>query len=415
MNIKHGFKTAIRGVGAQKSRSALTILGIVIGITSIILMMSIGRGAEALILNELGALGAEMIVIRPGQEPKGPAEIAETIFADSLKIRDVEALQRKNNVPGIVNIAPVVIVPGSVSYKNETFAPTIFGWSAEFFTDLYGIYPEEGTIFDENDIRQRSSVALIGPKVKEELFGESEAIGQNIKIKDRKFKVVGVLPKRGQVSFVNMDELVIIPYTTAQTYLLGIDYYNEVVVKAASPDAVKQTVYDIEVTLRAMHGITDTDKDDFFVVTQEGITKQVSSIIGALTIFLSSVVAIALVVAGIGVMNIMLVSVTERTREVGLRKAIGATNKDIMMQFLMEAMILTGVGGMIGIVVGAFFSYAASFLLGYYYSNLQWSFTFPISAAILGLVVSTFVGLVFGLYPAVKASKKSPIEALRYE
>ncbi|MDP6387995.1 MAG: FtsX-like permease family protein, partial [Candidatus Pacebacteria bacterium] len=263
-------------------------------------------------------------------------------------------------------------------------------------------------------IRTWANVAVIGTKVREELFGNDEAIGKLIKIKDKKFRVVGVFAKKGQTAFYNFDELVIVPQTTAQVYLTGTNHYHEVLIKVSDPSVVKRAVHDIEATLRESHGITDPKKDDFFVVTQEGVVQQISTIIGALTIFLSSIVAIALVVAGVGVMNIMLVSVTERTREIGLRKAVGATNKDILMQFLFEAVILTGTGGIIGIVLGGALSFIFSIALTQY-AELSWPFSFPILAAVLGFFVSMLVGLIFGLYPARKAAKKSPIEALRYE
>jgi putative ABC transport system permease protein len=414
MRINYSFKTAVVGLKTHKSRSALTILGIVIGITAIILMMSIGRGAENLILNEISGLGAETVVIRPGQEPSGPSDIGQTIFADSLKNRDLDALRRKGNAPHIIDIMPALLVPGSVSYEGETFRPDIFGGSAEFFSKAFNVFPDRGTLFTEADIRQRASVTVIGSKVKKELFGESDAIGESITIKDRKFRVVGVLESKGQVAFINFDDAVLIPYTTAQTYILGIDYFHEIIVKTEGPEFVDRTVRDIEATLRESHGIDDPEKDDFFVVTQQGVVDQISTIIGALTAFLSSVVAIALVVGGIGVMNIMLVSVTERTREIGLRKALGATERDIMTQFLLEAVILTALGGIMGIILGGLLALGAAFVL----SNvleLNWVFTFPISAALLGLGVSAAVGLIFGIYPARQASKKSPIEALRYE
>jgi len=399
---------------ANKGRSALTILGIVIGVMSIILIVAIGRGSEALILNQIGGFGAEMVVIRPGQEPKGPTDIGQTLFADSLKSRDVEALKRKSNVPHLELIAPAVIVPGSVSYRGETFSGTVFGWDADLISSMYDLYPAEGENFSDLDIKNRSSVAIIGSKVAEELFEGESALGKKIKIKDRNFRVVGVYEPRGQVAGFNMDELVLLPYSTAQTYLLGIDYYHEVIAMADSPSNVLQTVEDVERTLREMHDITDPEKDDFFVVTQEGIIGQVEAILGALTAFLSSVVAIALLVGGIGVMNIMLVSVTERTKEIGLRKAVGATNKDILYQFLIEAILLTVLGGVIGIALGFVLSLAATYGISSYL-NADWVFSFPFSAAVLGVVVSALVGIVFGLYPARKASKKSPIEALRYE
>ncbi|GMQ94904.1 MAG: ABC transporter permease [Patescibacteria group bacterium] len=414
MTLKDTFNIAFDGLKTNKSRSALTILGIVIGITAIMLIVSIGHGAEKLILEQLGGMGADLIVVRPGKEPKGPSDIADTLFADSLKNSDVVALGKKSNVPDIVEIVPAVIVSGNVSRGGETFRPAMFGWSAEFMSEVFDIYPEEGVPFSESDIRGKASVAVIGSKVKKELFGSSSALGENIRIKNRNFRVVGVFPQRGQVSFLNVDEIVVIPYTTAQSYLLGIDYYHEVMVRVGSPDVVARAVRDIELTLRETHNITDPNKDDFFVVTQKGLVEQVGAILSVLTLFLSSVVAISLVVGGIGVMNIMLVSVTERTKEIGLRKALGATERDILTQFLIESMLLTGIGGAVGILLGTLFSFATSFVLTNIF-GLSWVFTFPLFAALLGIGVSVAVGLLFGIYPARQASLKSPMEALRYE
>jgi putative ABC transport system permease protein len=226
--------------------------------------------------------------------------------------------------------------------------------------------------------------------------------------------VIGVFEPRGQVVFFDVDELVLIPYTSAQTYLVGFDYYNEIVARASSPERVDRVVFDIEQTLRELHRISDPDKDDFYIQTQQGIIKQVQAIIGVFTLFLSMVVAISLVVGGIGVMNIMLVSVTERTREIGLRKALGATNRNILVQFLLEAVMLTLAGGIIGIIIGTTLSFTGTLVIAQM-TTFSPPFSFPLGAALLGIGVSMFVGVVFGLYPAYKASQKSPLEALRYE
>ncbi len=414
MKGPHLFKIAIISLTAHRTRTLLTILGIVIGVSAIMGIVSIGKGVEGVILQELSGMGADMIVIRPGKEPKGFSDITDTIFADSLKNSDVVALLKKTNVPGLEKIAPGVIVSANVSYGKETYRPTILGWNPSFMGDLFNIYPERGVFFTEEDIRSRDSVAVIGSKIEEELFGSADALGKNIKIKGRKFRVVAVLPPRGQVAFFNIDETILIPPTTAQKYLLGIDHYNEILVTAKSPEIVERTVRDIKDTLRETHGIVNPEDDDFFIVTPSGMIKQIGTILDMLTVFLSSVVAIALIVGGIGVMNIMLVSVTERTREIGLRKALGATTKDILTQFLMEAILLTVLGGVIGILLGSLFSLFVSVLMTQVY-GFAWPFVFPVFASALGLFVSLAVGLIFGIYPARQASLKSPIEALRYE
>lgn len=414
MKSSHIFKTAFASLQTNKLRSILTILGIVIGITAIMVVMSVGHSAENMILGEIGGMGAEIIVVRPGKEPQGPTDFAEMLFSDSLRTRDVEALKKKSNVPYLADIAPAVIVPGSVSYKGETFKGVTFGWTADLMASMFNIYPDEGIFFGENEIRQKATVAVIGAKVKKELFGDSDAIGEDIKIKNKTFKVIGTVAPVGQVSFFNVDDMILLPYSTAQSYLLGIDHYHEVVVMAQKAELVPATVQDIELTLREMHNITDPKKDDFFIVTQQGMVDQVKTIIGILTLFLSVVVAISLIVGGIGIMNIMFVSVTERTREIGLRKALGATKKDILLQFLIESVLLTSIGGIIGIFLGTIISFGASIGISKSLGSSA-GFSFPLSATLLGLAVTAFVGLLFGIYPARKAANKDAIEALRFE
>ena len=316
-------------------------------------------------------------------------------------------------MPTLANIIPIVFGGESVSYEGDTYRATIFG-GTERLADIFDLVVTQGTFFSEEDVRSRADVAVIGSKVKTELFGESDPVGARIRIKDRSFRVIGVLPTKGQVSFYNFDEAVLTPYTTAQQFIFGIKYFHRFIIEAESEEAVARTVADIQLTLRESHEITDPEKDDFFVETQADLASRLEIITSTLTLFLVSVAAISLLVGGIGIMNIMLVSVTERTREIGLRKAVGAHRKDILYQFLLEAVFLTGIGGVIGIFLGALFAFLAAIIISQFV-GFGWAFVFPVSAAALGLGVSALVGLVFGLYPARQAARKSPIEALRYE
>ncbi|MDP2638978.1 MAG: ABC transporter permease [Candidatus Azambacteria bacterium] len=414
MRIRYLAKTALRGLTTNKSRSFLTLLGIVIGIMAIILVMSLGQGAQNLILNQIQSIGPKVIAVVPGRQPKGPTDILST-FTDSLKEKDVRELQKKINVPHLKEIMPIVFGSQTAAYQDETYRPTILGVN-NLFTKIYDIYPAEGRVFTDEEIKGYADVVIIGSKVKNELFGENneDALNQKIKIKGRNFRIIGIFPQKGQVSFLNFDDVAIVPYTTAQQYIFGKKYFDRLVVEADDEKNVAQTVEDIKITLRNSHNISDPEKDDFFVETQAQAIETVGTITSTLTLFLMAIAAISLVVGGIGIMNIMLVSVTERTREIGLRKALGAKSKDILTQFLLEAIILTGVGGAIGIFLGILFSFIISFVLGRYL-GVDWGFVIPFNAIFLGLGVSTLIGLVFGIYPARKASKKSPMEALRYE
>lgn len=411
MKIKYSIKTAIKGLEANRSRSLLTVLGIVIGVTSIILVMSLGEGAQNLILNQVQGMGTRTIIIGGGREPKGPSDAAQ-IFSDSLKRRDLELLQRKENVPSVKEFMPLVFGASDASYGSETYGLTIYGMSPEV-ENIFEVPLKAGVFFNEEDVRGRAKSVVIGAKVKNELFGADEAVGQVIKMKGYNFRVVGVLTERGQ-DFFNFDEAAIVPYTTAQDYLLGIKHYNRIIAKAESEDVINQAATEIKLTLRESHNISDATKDDFFIITQVDLAARLSAITSVLTAFLAAVAAISLLVGGIGIMNIMLVSVTERTKEIGLRKALGATKTDILTQFLLEAVILTGVGGMIGILLGALFSFVIATVLTNLV-GLAWAFNFPVYAAFMGLGVSALTGLVFGIYPARTAAKKSPIEALRHE
>ena len=412
MTLKYNLKTALNGLKANKSRSVLTILGIVIGIMAIIIIMAIGQGGQDLILNQVRGMGANTLVIQPGREPKGISDIT-SLFSDSLKEKDFEALKNKNNAPSIIDAMPEVISSAFLSYEGETKQTSVIG-ASELLCEILDVYPSEGSFFTEEDINSRASVVVIGSEIKKDLFGLSEAVGAKIKIKNRDFKVVGVFPQKGQVSMFNMDEMAIIPYTTAQKYITGTNYYHEIVMKAVSEDLVSQAVAEVISTMRESHNITDPEKDDFHVHTQADLVQRIGVITDVMTALLLSVATISLIVGGIGIMNIMLVSVTERTREIGLRKAVGAGKNDILIQFLLEAVLLTLTGGILGIASGALLSFGASLIFGYFL-KASWGFLLPLNAIALGVGVSVMIGLIFGIYPARKAAWLSPIEALRYE
>lgn len=414
MKLRHALQLAIDGVEAKPSRTILTLTGIAIGIAAVITIMSMGGAAQKFILQEIEGFGAEMIAVRPGKEPTGLTDFSDSLLTESLTDRDIEALKRKENVPHLVDIAPQVIVPGTATYEGESYRPVIVGAPAEFYGVMFDLYPIEGRLFDESEIRERAPVAVLGHEVKQELFGESDAVGESISIGDKKLRVIGVYPQRGIGSLFEYDKLVITPHTTANTYLLGQSHYHEIIIRVENSDVVARSVRDVELTLMETHGLEPEDEPDFNVTTQQEAVDTIGTVISSLTIFLTGVVAVALVVGGVGIMNIMMVSVTERTREIGLRKAVGATEGDIMLQFLLEAVLVTLGGGIIGVIAGAALSYGINILINNF-TTLNWEFVLPLGAVILALGVSSAIGLIFGLYPAKKASQKSPMEALRYE
>lgn len=411
MKLKYSIKIANSGLMQHRARSFLTILGIVIGVAAIILVMSLGQGAQNLILDQVNGMGTRTVIVGGGREPSGPSDAGQ-IFNDSLKKHDLEFLERKENTPSIKYIMPLVFGASGASYKSDTFNLTIFG-ASPLMEKIFDMPLRTGSFFTDEDIRSRAKYVVIGNKVKNELFGADDAVGKVIKMKGHNFRVIGVLAERGQ-DFFNFDEAAIIPYTTAQDYVLGIKHFTRFIAEAKNETLINEAADEIKITLREAHNLDLGDKDDFFVITQVDLASRLSAITSVLTIFLAAVAAISLVVGGIGIMNIMLVSVTERTKEIGLRKALGATYKDILTQFLLEAIILTGLGGIIGILTGAFFSFVISKSITQF-TSISWTFSFPISAAILGICVSGAIGLIFGLYPARTAARKSPIEALRYE
>jgi len=415
MNLKDSIKISFTTLKINKMRSALTMLGIIIGVGSVILMMSLGGGAQNLIIGRISSMGSNNIYVEPGSSQGSFSQQAiDELNQKSLKERDAIAIAKD---PNVEEVAVMVYGTGRISYQDTDKKITYIGGSADSF-DISNLSVVNGRSINEDDVQEMGRVVVLGHKLASDLFGEDDPIGQSVRLGKLDLNVIGVLEEKGGQVFQTFDDYAYIPYTTAQKLLLGVDYLNAILVKAKNEKLINQVEDNIRITLRENHNIYnpegDLSKDDFKAMSQVEMAGMMTQITGILTAFLSSIAAIALFVGGIGIMNIMLVSVTERTKEIGLRKAVGARNKDIMNQFLFEAVTLTLLGGIIGFLGGTLISFGASIALT---SALKtnWGFTIPIGAVILSFGVATVIGLIFGIYPARKASKLNPIEALRHE
>lgn len=416
MKYQDAFKTATRSLAHGKMRSILTMLGIVIGIASVIILMSIGQSAQNMILGQVQSIGSNLVIVTPGA-PQGegfsPPAAARGIIVTSLRDRDIDALRRE---PSIRAVAAMVSGQAEVVYGSTNKTASYQGASAEIFT--VGNLPlEKGSAFTKADVDSANQVVVVGPELATTLFGPNiSPINKTIRIKNLSFRVVGVLSSGGTGAFgVDQGNVVMMPVTVAQKRLLGISYLNTILIQANPDYEIDFVKSRIMSALRQNHGITDPGKDDFDIQTQEDILSILGTITSILTIFLAAIASISLIVGGIGIMNIMLVAVTERTREIGLRKAVGATDRDILQQFLIESVMLTLLGGIIGTTIGAAMVGLVFLVMTTFFASIGWVFAFPISAVLLGLSVSTLAGLVFGIYPAHQAGRKNPIDALRYE
>jgi len=417
MLFKDAFKTSTRSLTHGKMRSILTMLGIVIGIASVIVLMSIGQSAQDLILGQVKSIGSDLVIVMPGAPSNGkfssPAS-SQGIVITSLKQRDVDSLERE---PSINFAVPEVRGQAEAVYGNNNVTVGFTGTTADFFQVSNLSKVSKGQIFSKSDVDSANHVVVIGPDLANTLFGPYvNPIDKVIHLKGVSLRVVGVLEKGGTGAFgVDIGNLVVMPINLAQKQFLGTTHFNVIIVQANPDYDVNFVKSRITFSLRQNHGITDPNKDDFNIQTQADILAILGTITSILTIFLAAIASISLVVGGIGIMNIMLVSVTERTKEIGLRKAVGATDNDILQQFLIESVLLTFAGGIIGILMGALIVGLVYLVITTFFASVGWVFAFPLSAVILSLSVSGIAGIVFGIYPARKAGKKNPIDALRYE
>ncbi len=399
-------------LGRNKVRSFLTMLGIIIGIMSVIIVMSVGGGAQSLILNQVKSMGSNLIGVLPGKsEEKGPPASVFGVAITTLKDEDGEAIMQSGN-PHLIAYTSYIKGTDTVTWGDNKSDTTFVGVNASLpiveDTDV-----SSGRFFTDDEERSMTKVAVLGSQTAKELFGDEDPLDKQIKIKKTNFLVIGVMKSRGVSGFQNQDTQIFVPLKTAQKLLLGIDYVSFLRIKVDSGDNVDDGILFAQDILRDKHNITNPEDDDFSVRSMAQGLEVLTTITNALKIFLVAVAAISLVVGGIGIMNIMLAAVQERTREIGLRKAVGAKNFHITQQFLTETALITLIAGIIGIAAGVLISVLVAAVArnqGY-----QWDLVISPLSIIVGCLVSVGIGVLFGILPAKRASKLSPIEALRYE
>lgn len=395
---------ALAGLKANKLRAMLTMLGIIIGVGAVIAMVSIGMGVKDKVEASIAGLGSNLLVVTPGASNAGGSRQAA---GSSITLNEKDALAIAQNVPGINLVAPAVSRSYQVVFGNQNWTTSVQGTTP----DIQGIRSynvEEGAFFTNQDVETRARVAVLGKTVAENLFNGGMPIGQTIRINNAPFRVVGVLEAKGESSGGNQDDTVIIPLKTAQERLMGITYVQNINVQATGTDVIYQAQDDITTLLRARHKLATTTPDDFTVRNMVAIMATADETTSMITALLAVVAGLSLLVGGIGIMNIMLVSVTERTREIGIRKALGARYHNILLQFLIEAIVISVAGGLLGIALGIGASYVISSIAG-------WKTVISSLAIVAAFGFSVFIGLFFGIYPARKAALLDPIEALRYE
>ncbi len=412
MNYQNLFKIAIRAIAANKMRSFLTALGIIIGIASVITMLAIGQGSKASIKANIAEMGSNMIMIHPGADMRGGVR-QDASSMETLKQTDYQAIKDECNY--ISAISPTVSSNGQWINGNNNTQSSIYGVNQDYLT-IRQLKIADGEMFTDTDIKAAAKVCILGQTVVDYLFPDgSDPIGRVVRFNSIPFRVIGVLQKKGYNSMgMDQDDLVLAPYTTVMKRILAQTYLSEIVCSAITEEASEPAQDQISQILRRTHKLKDAtettegDEDDFNIRSQEEISSMMNSTMSTITILLGSVAGISLIVGGIGIMNIMYVSVTERTREIGLRMSVGARGVDILNQFLIEAILLSVTGGIIGVILGVSISVSIQQFLHVATQIEPWSI-------IMSFAVCTFTGVFFGWYPAKKAARLDPIEAIRYE
>jgi putative ABC transport system permease protein len=406
MNVLNLVKIAIKALLRNKSRAFLTMLGIIIGIASVIAMVSLGQSSTLSVREQLSGMGSNMIMIMPGRQMRGGVNMGSS-SAKSLDMKDLRSLEQ--NTRYVAHVSPSVSTGAQLVFGSNNHPGQIQGVSPSYL-DIRMYKLSSGIMFTDEDVRTYNKVCVVGKTVVDNLFTNGEnPIGQVVRFGSIPMKIIGVLESKGQNQMgQDQDDIVLAPYTTVQKRFMAITHFNMIFASATSEEESELAATEITYILRANHKIAQGEEDDFDIRTQEELLSTMSSVTQMLTMLLAAIASISLIVGGIGIMNIMYVTVTERTKEIGLRMAIGAQNRDIMLQFLSESVILSLIGGVIGIILGLILSY----LLSYF---LKWPFVVSQSAIIISFFVCAATGIFFGWYPAKKAANMDPIAALRYE
>lgn len=408
MNIFNLLKVALKSIGSNKFRSFLSMLGIIIGVAAVIIMMAIGQGSKEEVRKTISKMGTNVIMIHPGADMMGGVR-QDPSAMQTLKQEDYEAIV--NDKHYVTKVSPEVNTSGQVIYGSNNTSSTIYGESPDYL-DIKQWVVQEGDMFTDEDVRTNAKVCVVGSTIVNELFGENTdpntVVGKVIRFKSIPFRIVGVLKSKGYNNWgMDQDNVVIAPYTTVMKRMLAQTWFNSIQCSAISEELTEEAIDELSGKLRENHKIKDADNDDFTIRSQQEMMETMSSSMDTITIILVVAAAFSLLVAGIGIMNIMLVSVTERTKEIGLRMAVGARGIDISIQFLIESILISITGGFLGILIG--------WLTTLVCAKFGLPASVPAWAIVVSFVVCTFIGVLFGFFPARKAANMDPIEAIRYE